>query len=160
MPALGTSQTLKVQMLDYSGEREGLLPAIHVGEITAVSLPGFLTNLAALETAIDAIVLGTRAQTGYIVNTVNSNTRPADKNAQVETQMLVTYMGDTTEKSYSFRIPTVDYDAFNYVDDEVILSGAGASAATTAFITAFENIARAPDDDAETVTVTSMRVVR
>lgn len=162
MPAIGTSQPVSIQYLDYSGERKSV--KINVGELTAVSLPGFLTNLAAWETALDNVTLGTRAKSSWGAETVVSNTKPVDKDAQIETEMLVSYMDDTTEAPYTFRITTVDYTAFNYgtgsAGDEVIISGAGASAATTAFITAFEDIARSPDNDANTVTITGMRVVR
>jgi len=164
MPALGASQPINYQFLDYSGERQSLTPGLFVGEVTAVSLPGLLTDLAALEAALDAVTLGARSRNTLSLVNYITNTRPTDKDAQVETQMIVNYIGDTTEKPFSFRIPTVDYTAFNYADppagDSVIISGAGASAATTALVTALEDVLRSPDDDSETITVTGMRVVR
>jgi len=58
----------------------------------------------------------------------------------------------------------VDYTAFNYADppagDSVIISGAGASAATTALISAIEDVAKAPWDETEALEVIGMRVVR
>lgn len=162
MPAIGTYQPVTIQYLDYSGERKSV--PIRVGEITAVSIAGFLSDLADLEAALDAVTLGTRSQSSWGATTVVSNTRPATADAQIETEMLVTLIDDTTEQPFSFRIPTVDYTAFNYADppagDTVILSGAGASAATTALVAAIEAIARSPWDDSHTVTVTGMRVVR
>lgn len=162
MPAIGTSQPVSIQYLDYSGERKSV--SLKVGELTAVSLPGFLTNLAALETALDAVTLGTRAKSSWGAETVVSNTRPSDKDAQIETEMLVYLQDATTEQPFSFRIPTVDYTAFNYADppagDSVIISGDGASAATLALVDAIQDIARSPFNDANLVEVIGMRVVR
>jgi hypothetical protein len=162
MPALGTREPVSVQYLDYSGERKSV--QLFAGEITAVSLPGFLTELSDLEDALNAVTLGTESKSSWGAETILSNTRPTDKDAQVETEMLVTYQDATTEAPYSFRIPTVDYTAFNYADppagDSVILRGAGASAATTALIDAIEAIGKSPSDDSHAIVVTGMRVVR
>lgn len=161
MPALGGSQPVSFQFLDYSGERKSV--TVYANEITAISLPGLLTQISALETALEAVTLGTLSQTSFGNREVLSNTRPTEKDAQIETEMLVYMRGDTTEKPYSFRIPTVDYTAFNYADppagDSVIISGSGASAATTALVTALEAFS-APDDETEGWTVVGMKVVR
>lgn len=162
MPAIGGRQPAGYQLLDYSGERKSL--EIFTGEITAVSIAGLLSDLGDFQTALDAIVLGTIAKSNWGESTVISNTRPASKAAQIETEMLVMLQGATTEQPFSFRIPTVDYTAFNYADppagDSVILTGAGASAATTAFIDALVAVARTPWDEAELVEVVGMKVVR
>lgn len=163
MPALGTRQPIGVQYLDYSGERK-TIQNLFSGELTVVSLPGFLTNLAALEAALDAVTLGNRSKTSWGAETVVTNTRPTDKDAQIETEMLVYLQDATTEQPFSFRIPTVDYTAFNYADppagDMVIISGAGATAATIALVDAIVDIARSPFSDANLVEVLGMRVVR
>jgi len=162
MPALGGQQPFTVGYRDYSGEVKSL--RIYTGEITAVSRTGLFAHLGHLTTALDAVTLGVRAREHWGELTTVSNDRPAAKDAQIETEMLVTYMGSTTEKPFSFRIPTVDYTAFNYADppagDNVIISGAGASAATTALVAAIEAVGRSPEDDSETIVVTGMRVVR
>lgn len=163
MPAIGTRQPIGIQYLDYSGERK-TIPNLFSGELTAVSLPGFLTNLAALEAALDAVTLGTRSKSSWGAETVVSNTRPSDKDAQIETEMLVYAQDATTEQPFSFRIPTVDYTAFNYADppagDMAIISGAGATAATLALVVAIQDIARSPFNDSNLVEVLGMRVVR
>jgi len=160
MPAIGGYQPISIQYLDHSNERKSL--RVYGGEITAVSLPGFLTQFGALTAALDAVTLGTRSKESWGEETVVSNAVPASSAAQIETELLVQYQGATTEQPFSFRIPTADYTAFNFVanTDEVILSGAGASAATTALITAFEAIAKSPNDETEAVVVTGMRVVK
>lgn len=163
MPALGGRQPVKVVYRDYSGETRSI-QNLYSDEITAVSIAGFLSQLGDLTTALNAVTLGVLAKTGWGEETIVSNERAAVKDAQIETEMLVSLMGATTEAPFSFRIPTVDYTAFNYADppagDVVILSGAGATAATTALVSAIEALLSTPWDEAEGVTVVSMRVVQ
>lgn len=162
MPALGGRQPAGYQFLDYSGEKKSI--QLFTGEITAASLPGLLTQLGALESALAGVTLGTISKRSWGEETIVSNTRPTDKDAQIETELLVMCQGATSEAPYSFRIPTVDYTAFNFADppagDSVIISGAGASAQTTALVSAIEAVARMPDDETEGVVVVGMKVVR
>jgi len=162
MPAIGGRQPAGWQYLDYSGEKKSI--QLFTGEITAVSIAGLLTQLGALTTAFNAVTLGTLAKSSWGEETIVSNTRPTDKDAQIETELLVMCVGDTTEAPFSFRIPTVDYTAFNYADppagDSVIISGAGATAATTNLVTAIEAVAKMPNDETEGITVVGMKVVR
>lgn len=163
MPAIGDRNPLSIQYLDYSGERKSV-GGIYSGEITALTIAGFLSAFGDLQTALDAVTLGTRSQQRWGEESVISNTRPASKAAQIETEMLVYYMGATTEQPFSFRIPTVDYTAFNYADppagDTVIISGAGATTATTDLVDAIEALCKSPNDPTEAVVVTGMKVVR
>lgn len=162
MAGLGGRQPYTVVYRDYSGETKSI--RLYTNEITAVSLPGLLTELGDFATALDAVTLGVRAKQQWGEETIVSNQKAADKTAQVETEMLVRCIGATTERPFSFRIPTVDYDAFNYADppagDQVIISGAGATAATTALITAIETTFKMPDDETEALTVVGMEVVQ
>jgi len=162
MPAIGGTNRVGVQYLDYAAKRQTV--TLFVGEITAVSLPGLLTQIGAYKTALDAVTLGTRAAESWGEFTTVSNTPPTDETARVETELLVRCQGATTEQPWSFRIPTVDYAAFNYINgvggDQVILSGAGASAETTALITAIEAMAKNPLDETEALVVVGMNVVR
>lgn len=162
MPALGGRQPFSVSYRDYSGETKSI--QLFTGEITVASLPGLLSELGDLTAALDAVTLGVRARERWGEETIVSNARAATKDAQVESEMLVRLQGATTQAPFSFRIPTVDYTAFNYADppagDSVILSGAGATAATTALIAAIEAVARTPWDETELVQVVGMEVVR
>ena len=162
MPALGGRQPLSITYRDYSAETKSI--RLYTGEITAVSLPGLLAAIGALTTALDDVTLGVRAKEQWGEETIVSNDRAAVKDAQIETEMLVRMRGATTEAPFSFRIPTVDYTAFNYADppagDSVIISGAGASAATTALVSALEALVKAPWDEAEALEVVGMEVVR
>lgn len=156
MAELGGRQPYSITYRDYDGEVKSVL--LFTGEITAVSLPGLLTELGALNTALDAVTLGVRASQHWGEETIVSNLRATDKDAQVTSQMLVRAHGATSEKPYSFRIPTIDPEAFNYVEGNVVLSGAGATAATTALIDALEATARMPDDEAELIVIDQMRI--
>jgi len=158
MPALGSNQPITIQYRDHSKEVKSI--RLYAGELTAVSLPGFLTQFGALQTALDAVTLGVRSAQSWGEETIVSNAVPAEKEAQIESEMLVRVRGAVSEAPWSFRIPTVDYAAFNYNgDDNVIISGAGASAATTALITAIEDLVKMPADETEAVVVVGMNVV-
>jgi len=162
MPALGGRQPIRFSYRDYSGELAAI--RLYSGEITAVSLPDLLTQLGALATALDGVTLGVRATQAWGEETIVSNDRATDKAAQVESELLVRCQGATSQAPFSFRIPTIDYAAFNYADppagDQVIISGAGASAATTALITALETLCKMPTDETEAIEVVGMEVVR
>lgn len=163
MPALGGRQPVGIQLLAYSGKKESI-DDMFSDEITAVSIGGFLTQFGALVTAIDNVTLGTISQTSWGERTTVSNTRPTNKAAQLESSMLVSLIGNTTEQPFSFRIPTIDFTAFNYASppagDNVIISGAGASAATTALVTAIQALLKTPWDETEEVTVVGMLAER
>lgn len=159
MPALGGRQPIGFQYIDYSGERDTV--TVYANEITAISLPGLLTDIAALETALNAVTLGNLAKTSFGNEEFLTNTKPTDKMAQVETQMLVRCMDSVTEQPFSFRLPTADYTKFNYAtdSDQVILAGAGASAETLALVTALQAFS-SPFNEANSLTVVGMEVVR
>lgn len=162
MPALGGRQPYTVVYRDYSGKTKSV--RLYTNEITAVSLPGLLTELGDFITALDAVTLGVRASQQWGEETIVSNAKAAEKDAQIETEMLVRVRGAVTQKPWSFRIPTVDYTAFNYAEppagDQVIISGPGASAATTALITAIQTTFKHPDDETEALEVVGMEVVK
>jgi len=162
MPAIGGRQPAGWQWLDYSGEYRSI--QVFTGEITAISLPGVLSDLGDLNDALDAVTLGNISKLTWGEETIVTNTRPTDKTAQVETEMLVRLRGATTESPWSFRIPTVDYSKFNYASppagDQVIISGAGATAETLALVAAIEVLCKMPDDETEGVVVVGMEVVQ
>lgn len=161
MPAIGSRNPSQWSYRDHSGETKSI--RLYSGELTAVSLPGFLTLFGNLTTALDAVTLGVRAKESWGEETIVSNAKAGTQDAQIESELLVRVVGATTQQPWSFRIPTVDYTAFNYADppagDQVIISGAGASAATTALIAALEALCKMPDDETEGITVVGMNVV-
>lgn len=163
MPAIGVAYPAQVQLLDYSGERQGI-PNLYVGALSDTTFEDQGTLFDTFLTALDAIVIGTIAKSGYGLAEVISNTKPASKAAQIESEMLVSLIDAATSAPFSFRIPTIDYTAFNYgtgdAGDEVIISGAGATAATTDFVTAVNAVMRSPFNPANFATVVGMRVVK
>lgn len=148
---------LAFQMLDYSRERARF--SLATGEVTAVSLPGLLTEVGDLRTAIEGITLGVVSNESLSVfDTPLSQTPPASPLAQVESAWLVTYE-DTTEffddpinaipnegfgRLYTLTIPTADIGAAGRLQpnsDLADLSETGMAA----FIAAFEATARTPN---------------
>lgn len=144
------------QLLDYSNERSA--STIYVGPITAGTIAGFLTQFGALRTAIEGITLGVVSKESWVGDeTVLSNTPPASPEAQREKKWLVKYTGDTTDKVYTLEIATAELDGGHLLPMSDLADLTETDMA--AFVTAFEAIARTPDDDAETVTVQSIRFV-
>lgn len=146
-------------VLDASGEKSTV--SVFNGAITAVSIGGFLTDFGNLRSALDGIIQGTIHQEQWIGDrTVLSTTPPTNPGAQREAKILFTYRGDTTNKLYNFEVPCPDYAVIQLADpgnsDAVALD---APAAMVTFVSAFETIARTPDDDTETCTIVGARLV-
>jgi len=146
---------------DYSKELSRM--KVYNGAITAVSIAGFLTNLAALETATDNLVLGVRATTQWVGDVVeNSAAIPTSLYAQRERKALVTYEGDTSHDVFTLTIPTVRLYAADGTTPLLIANSDFFdldAPLVDAWVTAFENIARTPNSDTETVTVISIQAV-
>lgn len=161
MPALGGTQQFNLSYRDATGEIGTM--KVYFDEITAVSLPGLLTGLGDFTTATDAITLGIRAKESWGEVTVVSNEVPTNPAAQREAKLLVQYQGATTEKPYTLTIPSIDFSKLVFLpgggDAVAFTSANGASAEIIAWVTAFEALASAPDDEAENVAVTGMRFV-
>jgi len=141
-------------LMDYNGEKS--VTSFYTGNITAVSLPGTLTQFGALRNAIDGITLGTITQEELSVfRTKLSNTLPASANAQRERKWLVVYE-DVTQffdppvnaipnegyrKVFTFEIATANLVGnLQPNSDEANLS----ATAVAAFVTAFEALCRSP----------------
>ncbi|MFQ3647752.1 MAG: hypothetical protein SNJ80_12550 [Anaerolinea sp.] len=142
-------------LLDASNEKSNV--TIYNGAITATSLPGFLTQFGAVRSAIDAITLGTIHKEAWIGDsTVLSQTLPTNAFAQRELKWLVRYRGNTSNKIFTLTIPTADPAGR-------LVAGTDRADLTNpqiqTFITEFQNFARTPDDDTETVTVLDITLV-
>lgn len=160
---------LGFSMLDYSREKRQF--SVATGEVTAVSLPGLLTEVGDLRAGIEAITLGVVADESLSVfNTSLSNTPPASPLAQIESAWLVTYEDNLPffddpvnaipnegyGKMFTLTIPTADIAAAGRLalnSDEAVLTETGMAQ----FITAFEQTARSPYGG--TVNVVSVRHV-
>ena len=163
------------QIVDYSNERSAY--RIPVGDITAVSIAGFLTDAGydastatldepehvltesgALNDAIDDIILGDRSKEGWIGDdNVLTNEPSDDPLAQVEWAWLVTYKGNVSQKLFQVSIATADPQGGHLQAHSDMADLANADMA--AFVSAFEQIARTPDSTTETVTVVRIQLV-
>lgn len=131
------------ELLDYSGEKSSF--SFNFGAITAISLPGFLTNFGALRTALDDITIGTLSKEKWVGDeTFLSNIAPLVTTAQREIYWRVYYGG--TEGSR--RLHTCDIAC---PDTTLLIPGTDradlAAPDMAAFVTAFEAIAIDPDDE-------------
>lgn len=143
-------------MLDYSREKSSF--SIETGNITGVSLPGVLTEIGTLRTAIEGITLGVVSDEGLRALQTNlSNTPPTNPLAQVESAWLVTFEdilpffddpvnavpNEGFGKLFTLTIPTADIAAAGRLaanSDFAVLTETGIDA----FVDAFETTARSP----------------
>lgn len=160
---------LGFRMIDYSRETSGF--SIATGEVTAVSLPGLLTEVGDLREAIEGITLGNVASESLTVFDTNLTNTPATSPlAQVESAWLVTYEDTTAHfddpvdaipnegygRLFTLTIPTAEIATAGRLapnSDEAVLTEAGMAA----FVAAFEATARSPYGGA--VNVVSIRHV-
>ena len=140
--------------LDYNGERSNM--QFYTGNVTAVSLPGLLTQWGALRNAIQGVILGTVSQEELSVfRTKLSNALPNDANAQRERKWLVVYEDVTPffdppdnnipnagyRKVFTFELPTAKLAGLLKPNsDEADMT----NAAVSAFVNAFQAVARSP----------------
>jgi len=140
-------------LIDY--DKEVAASSFYTGDVTAVSLPGLLTQFGDLRAAIEGITLGVMRQEALkVFDTRLSNAKPSDKEAQRETKWLVVYednlpfFDDPVNaipnagylKIFTMEIGTADLSLLNTDTNTMnITAGAGLT-----FKTAFEAIARSP----------------
>lgn len=143
-----------VTILDYSEETSQT--SFSIGAITAVSIAGFLTQFGTWKTALGNIILGTVAKDRWVGDATDiSNTPPVSANAQVELKWLVQYEGATTKKKFRQELPTADPSKTIPGTDKADLTDTDIAA----YVTAFEAVAKSPDDDTESVNVLDMSLV-
>lgn len=128
---------------------------ILTGAVTAVSLPGLLTQIGAMRTAIDGLTIGVLADEKQTVfNTILSQAKPTSEFAQRGNKWLVSYHDNTAFfddpvnaipnegylKPFSVEIPCADNSLLD--DNETFLPLSQTQAA--AFVTAFQAMGRSP----------------
>lgn len=138
---------------DYDNEKSPM--KIHVGAVTAVSLPGLLTQIGTFRTAVDGLTIGVlqkEALTAF--STILSQTLPTSEFAQRETKWVVKYHDNTQFfdapvnaipnagylKPFDFEIGAADLALLANNDDFLPLAQTQAAA----LVTAFEAMARSP----------------
>lgn len=142
------------QIRDYSNE----LSSFAVTSVTgnAGNLTAQLALQAALSSAVENLSIGHLDKYTYVIEGLNSPITPTNVYAQREMKWLVSYMGDTSGKLFQIEI------ACPNMTDNVAPNSDLADLTSTdwvAFIAAFEDYARSPDNGTETVTVTAARLV-
>lgn len=139
---------------DWSGEVSGF-------ELTTLALDGssyaaLQTLYTALDNAIADLTSGQLAKSSYGNRaTVSADNGPFGANR--ENKILITYKGDTSEKLFRTEIPCPSLIEANFQAGSDLLDLANGEVA--ALVSAFEDLARSPDNGTETVTILSMRFV-
>jgi len=139
---------------DYSNE----LSSFGVVSVTgnAGNLTAQLALQTALSSAIENLTIGHLDKYTYNIEGLNSPVTPSNVYAQREVKWLVQYQGDTSGKMFTIEIAAPNLtDNLNGNTDQADLG----SADWVAFIEAFEDYVRSPDNGTETVSVVSARVV-
>lgn len=141
-------------VLDYSNEKSG--SKVNFGAVTAINIAGVLAQIGDLRTAIGNIILGVVGSDRWIGDSSTlTSTPPADPGAQVELKFQFTYEGATSHKKFRVEIPTADPTKTIAGSDMVDMTDTDIAA----FVTAFETLAKSPDDDTEAVNIIEGRLV-
>jgi len=142
------------QIRDYSNELSNFAVTSVTGN--AGNLTAQLALQTALSSAIENLSIGHLDKYTYVIEGLNSPITPTNVYAQREVKWLVSYMGDTSGKLFQIEIPCP-----NLTDNLAPNSDIADLTSTdwVAFISAFEDYARSPDNGTETVTVTAARLV-
>lgn len=145
---------------DYSDETSPL--KIFNGAVTSTSIAGYITDLGEFRTLTQNLVLGVVQKEQWVGdNTLISSARPTDPDAQRERKGLVTYIGNTSGKSYTLTIPTIRTKTS--AGASLIVPGTDLFNLTLTpvaeWVAGFQSLARTPDSDTETVTIQEIRLV-
>jgi len=150
---MSTGGTYSVSVRDYDGQLGSM--SFNTGAVTAVSLPGLLTQIGALRAAIDPLTIGVIAkETQSVFDTILSQDLPASEYAQRGTKWLVHYHDNTQFfdapvnaipnagylKQFEVSIPAANLSLLEDNQTFLLLDSPEASA----FVTAFQNMARSP----------------
>jgi len=139
---------------DYSDETSSFGVTSVTGN--AGNLTAQLALQTALSSAIENLSIGHLDKYTYVIEGLNSPVTPSNVYAQREMKWLVAYRGVTSGKIFQIEIPAPNLtDNLNGQSDVADLT----STDWVAFIDAFEDYARSPDNGTEAVEVVSARVV-
>lgn len=144
--------THSVTIADYNGETS--TTTVHTGPITAATIAGALTAIAAWRAAISGVIVGN--QRSDKLTAYNSNLNPAlptSQDAQVERKWQITYVDNTEFFDVLEAIPNAGFGKYFQVEiataDATLLTdnseyldlndGPGAD-----LVTAFEALAKSP----------------
>lgn len=139
---------------DYSNELSNFAVTSVTGN--AGNLDAQLGFASALSSAVENLTIGHLDRYNYQINLLDSPITPSNVYAQREVKWLVSYVGDTSGKIFQVEIAAPD------LTGNIIANTDMADLSSTdwvAFVSAFEDYVRSPDNGTETVTVTGARIV-
>lgn len=143
-----------MQFTDFSDEKSGV--TVNSANIDAANFAAQQTLAATLSVATGVLSLGDLTRRTMTDILLDSPSVPTDPYAQRELKWLVRYMGDTSGKIFSLEIPCAALTGN-------LVAGTDLADITSTpwvnWIAAFEAFGRSPDNDTETVTFLSARVV-
>lgn len=143
-----------LQFTDYSNEKSSV--GIYSADLTAANFAAEQTAAASLAVATGALSIGSLTQRTMTDVLLDSPDIPTNVYAQREIKWLVSYRGDTSGKTFQLEIPAANLTS-NLVPNTDLADAT--STQWAAWITAFEAFGRSPDNQTETVTFLSARVV-
>lgn len=123
---------------------------------TAGNLTAELALAAALSSAVENLTIGHLDKYGYTIPVLDNPITPSNVYAQREMKWLVSYTGDTSGKTFQVEIAAPDLTGNTIANTDMADL---TSTDWVAFIAAFEDYARSPDNGTETVTVVSAKIV-
>jgi hypothetical protein len=144
-------------ILDATGEKSNF--RLYGPALTGATYDAQLAEVSGIRTALGGITAGTVSKEDVLASSELISSNPASEPyAQRELKLLVLYHGNTTQKAFTFTVPCPDLDALTRSggSDAIVLTDAGVMAA---FVTAVQGFATSPDDDTESITIDSARIV-
>ena len=140
---------------DYSGESTAV--RIYNGDVTAISIAGFLTDFGDMRDAVEGITLGEMAQEQWVGDlTTLSADLPVNVFAQRELKWLVRYHDTVTNEKAKLEIGTADPTG-------VMLPASDFADLTVepmlTFVSEFEAFARHPESSVNAVVIDSIQLV-
>lgn len=108
----------ELTMRDSSNETA---PAsFHIGDITALSIAGALTQMGALRTAIENVTLGVAAQSAFGDRDIITTDWPTDPEAQRGKKWSVLFRDNVTMIKGTNKIPTADLSLLPLAPDGTV----------------------------------------
>lgn len=156
LPVSFYSLTLNDNTLRSNGIPESTNSEIAITTLTAANYAAQSALIAALQTAIDDVVIGVLAKaTTTILRSILSSSPASSPLAQRENKWLLRYHGNTLQQKFQVSIGTADLSLLSNNSEFLDLTTSPGSALKSAF----EAIAKSPDDGAESVTLDSVQFV-
>lgn len=134
-----------ISVLDNSNETGRT--DFNIGDLTSVSLPGALTQMGALRTAIEGVILGNVSQSRWGDADFISRTPPSDPLAQRGVKWTLLLEDNTTHTISKQLVPTADLSLLADGEEDLDLTGTEGAALKTAV----EALVKSPAGNAVTL---------